>query len=294
MTIENNDDGFDSAFNEASLDQELLSDDEVIIKDEIIKDGDEEGIKAAEEPVNIWANANSDQRSAYDNLVSENARLSHKLNSDEGRVGALQRKINELQTIPSGGEQPTAKDIVKAMQSPEDMAIFKAEYPDMDDAIESRIAMADIQTQKIVQKKIDDALAPFKADKEINDKESALKYADSQDAAVESVHEGWKDIVASSEFSTWLDGQPAATKELIHSEAAEDAAALIGYFKSSQPQDNYSEANFNGGTTVTDIQRKRQKQLNDSAGIRSRSTRSSMEHTAPDDFDSAFDMYANS
>lgn len=297
MTIESTPDDFDFAFDEVAGKEELLIEnaieeaaEEAI--EEAIPDDEQKVVEAVEAPANIWDNANDNQRTAYDNLVAENTRLSHQRNSDAGRVGALQRKLNELQAKPSGGDMPTAKDVAKAMQSPEDMETFKSEYPDMADAIESRIAMADVENRKIIQQKIDDAVKPFREDKARNDQASALSYANEQDAAVESAHEGWKDIVASVEFSEWLNHQPAATKELIHSEAAEDAAALVGYFKASQPQEGNSETNTNGDTSVTEIQRKRQKQLNDAAGIPSKSTRSDLGRYAPDDFDGAFDMYA--
>lgn len=304
MTIENAHEDFDSAFDEVAGNEQVFNEQPVI--EEVIDDleVDDEGAiepeareepEVSEEPINIWAEAPDEQRIAYEKLVTENNRLSHQRNSDAGRVGALQRKVNELQSVSNAvGDTPSAQDIVKAMQSPEDMAAFKSEYPDMDDAIESRIAMKDVETQKLIQQRIDEALTPFRDEKVLRDQALATEQANQQDAALEREHGNWKEIVASTEFSVWLDNQPAVTKELIHSEAAEDAAALIGYFKSSQPQGNYSDNHTQGGNNVTEIQRKRQKQLNDSAGIRSKSTRASNGQSAPDDFDAAFDMYADS
>jgi len=162
------------------------------------------------------------------------------------------------------------------MKTPEAWASFNEEYPDIHDAIESRLEVERSQNQETMNR----ALQPLRAAEE-------ERHVSSQYAALEAAHTDWKDVVKSESFVDWLQEQPNAIQQLSNSNDAFEASKLIDYYKLSQPQEAIATT-----STVTSIQQKRAKQLEDAAGVRSKPGPGATGVIPPDDFDTAFEMFA--
>jgi len=275
-------DDFDSAFDEFSTEEETTSAE--LAPENIEGVAETEEVEAAAEPEaapepeqDIWAEADEGLKSEYDKLRDNNDKLSHQAKSNAGRIGALQRKLNEFQsTSPAGGNQPSANEVAEAMKTPEAWASFNEEYPDIHDAIESRLEVERSQNQETMNR----ALQPLRAAEE-------ERHVSSQYAALEAAHTDWKDVVKSESFVNWLQEQPNAIQQLSNSNDAFEASKLIDYYKLSQPQGEIATT-----STVTSIQQKRAKQLEDAAGVRSKPGPGATGVIPPDDFDTAFEMFA--
>lgn len=275
-------DDFDSAFDEFSTEEETTSAE--LAPENIEGVAETEEVEAAAEPEaapepeqDIWAEADEGLKSEYDKLRDNNDKLSHQAKSNAGRIGALQRKLNEFQsTSPAGGNQPSANEVAEAMKTPEAWASFNEEYPDIHDAIESRLEVERSQNQETMNR----ALQPLRAAEE-------ERHVSSQYAALEAAHTDWKDVVKSESFVNWLQEQPNAIQQLSNSNDAFEASKLIDYYKLSQPQEAIATT-----STVTSIQQKRAKQLEDAAGVRSKPGPGATGVIPPDDFDTAFEMFA--
>jgi hypothetical protein len=267
-------DDFDSAFDEFTESAELTPEDnEAVVAEEVTAESVEEA------PVvdDIWAEADEGLKSEYDKLRENNDKLSHQAKSNAGRIGALQRKLNEFQaTSPAGGNQPSAIEVAEAMKTPEAWASFNEEYPDIHDAIESRLEVERSQNQEAMNR----ALQPLRAAEE-------ERHVTGQYAALEAAHTDWKDVVKSGSFVDWLQQQPTAIQQLSNSNDAFEASKLLDYYKMSQPQEAAATT-----STVTSIQQKRAKQLEDAAGVRSKPGPGATGVIPPDDFDAAFEMFA--
>ena len=277
-------DDFDSAFDEFSTEDETTSAELAPEDTEFVAETEEvEEVEAAtEEPeqapeADIWAEADEGLKSEYDKLRDNNDKLSHQAKSNAGRIGALQRKLNEFQaTSPAGGNQPSATEVAEAMKTPEAWASFNEEYPDIHDAIESRLEMERSQNQETMNR----ALQPLRAAEE-------ERHVSNQYAALEAAHTDWKDVVNSESFVDWLQEQPNAIQELSNSNDAFEACKLLDYYKLSQPLEEIATT-----STVTSIQQKRAKQLEDSTGVKSKPGPGATGVIPPDDFDTAFEMFA--
>ena len=277
-------DDFDSAFDEFSTEDETTSaelapeDTEFVAETEEVEEVEaatEEPEQAPEE--DIWAEADEGLKSEYDKLRDNNDKLSHQAKSNAGRIGALQRKLNEFQaSSPAGGVQPSATEVAEAMKTPEAWASFNEEYPDIHDAIESRLEMERSQNQETMNR----ALQPLRAAEE-------ERHVSNQYAALEAAHTDWKDVVNSESFVDWLQEQPNAIQELSNSNDAFEASKLLDYYKLSQPLEEIATT-----STVTSIQQKRAKQLEDSTGVKSKPGPGATGVIPPDDFDTAFEMFA--
>ena len=275
-------DDFDSAFDEFSTEEETTSAE--LAPENIEGVAETEEVETAAEPEaapepeqDIWAEADEGLKSEYDKLRDNNDKLSHQAKSNAGRIGALQRKLNEFQsTSPAGGNQPSANEVAEAMKTPEAWASFNEEYPDIHDAIESRLEVERSQNQETMNR----ALQPLRAAEE-------ERHVSNQYAALEAAHTDWKDVVKSESFVDWLQEQPNAIQQLSNSNDAFEASTLLDYYKLGLPQEEIATT-----STVTSIQQKRAKQLEDAAGVRSKPGPGATGVIPPDDFDTAFEMFA--
>jgi len=271
-------DDFDSAFDEFAdegvVSSAELAPEEITEETEVVA---EEVTEEAPPEQDIWAEADEGLKSEYDKLRDNNDKLSHQAKSNAGRIGALQRKLNEFQaSSPAGGVQPSATEVAEAMKTPEAWASFNEEYPDIHDAIESRLEVERSQNQETMNR----ALQPLRAAEE-------ERHVNGQYAALEAAHTDWKDVVKSGAFVDWLQQQPNAIQQLSNSNDAFEASKLIDYYKMSQPREEAATT-----STVTSIQQKRAKQLEDSTGVKSKSGPGATGVIPPDDFDAAFEMFA--
>ena len=203
--------------------------------------------------------------------------------SNEGRVSALQQKINQIQhqrAIPVQTHKPPA-DI-----TPEKWTEFEGEYPEIAQAMNARMGAMEEQFAHKMEQQVGQAVEPLQhAERQ--------RFFQVQYAALDAAHSDWKEVVQSEPFTNWLSVQPKAVQQMKTSEDAVDASSLISYYKSSQmPAATEAAPQSEAQSEVADIQAKRQQQLQGATNIPARRSSGGNNAIPEDDYDAAFAAYA--
>jgi hypothetical protein len=276
---------FSTAFAEAAAareaEQARLSepDDDDAVGEPAPDRGDGDG--GGDEPPDIWARAPEAARSAYQQALAEQERLRHSVHSNAGRVSALQRKINELEShlgrqvsaaaAPPG--TPSAQEINDAMQTPESWASFTEEYPEVARAVDSRIG------REIAR--LEQTLSPLREQIVKQQQAEAQQFQHSQEGELSKAYPNWKQTINTPEFHEWFQSQPTSIQTLVESDYADDAIALLNYYSGSM-----RERGAPNTGRVSEIQAARQRRLEQSVETPSR--RGAQRPLDEDDFSSAF------
>ena len=232
--------------------------------------------------VDIWADATDEQRSAMESVRRERAEIEHRYKSDEGRVSALQRKINELEAVQHQAPvaAPTAMPI-----SEEGIDSFREDYPDIADAVDKMVQSKMTteregfsQAMSQMQQQMNQAIQPFQESEQ-------QRYVDTQLQALESSHPDWREVAQSSGFMEWMNVQPETIRSMFNSDSAQDAAYLVGSFKQTLPRSPIVEQ-------ITSQQSSNKQALNEAVTPRSRRTATTTT-SAPDDYEAAFDYWVD-
>ena len=223
-------------------------------------------------------------------LEQENERLKHSDASQRGRLGAYQKQINELQrkqqefdaakpTNPSGEPQndnQQKQDMAESM-GVDDWKEFAEDFPDMARAFESRLK-ADQQKQAQLEQQVSElrsAVQPIQ-------QQAHEQQLQSEYARLESRHDDWREVVNAPEFQTWLQSQNPTIQSLSESESADDASALLDFYKGvSGPGNDNSRAQQHD---------KRKSRLANAQTVSRRGA--GQRSGTPEDFDAAFEHYA--
>ena len=199
----------------------------------------------------------------------------HKYNSDLGRQNAFQRKVNE--------QQDYIKQLESQMQrsSPTDMtpAEWKAvqdDYPDIAQGVQAQFASLEARHQAEVAA-IRNELKPMQ-------EQAADAYVQSQFQILSNQHPDYAEIAQSPEFGAWVASQPNNVQSMIESTDAGEAAYLIQTYKNSLAP--VQPAN-------TELKQRRDKQLQQAQTIPKRGGRTVSNLPPDDDFEAAFDFYAD-
>ena len=315
---------FESAFNEIAenkdggdanedLDADLgdeLDDKSDEKKDDESDNLDDDKAKSDDkEEVDIYAGMSEDVKAHFLGIEEENKNLNHRLDSDAGRVSAFQLKINsmekEIQNIRQGstaGDQPSKTEISDAMSgSDEGWEQFSKDYPEVAEAIDSRLS----QAGKATQESVENTLAPVIEKQAKNTETEALAAATAARAPVTELFPEWEEEVQKPEFSLWLDEQSPGVQALSASDDSKDASLLIGlYDEHLVANDKPSlKAEVKDKEIVpgpgdepeekkTTLAARRAQQLEDGATIKSKNSRIDPSKEPADDFDAAFNFHA--
>jgi len=263
--------------------------------------------KAAEEKEDPYAGLSPEAKARVIALEEQNKELTHRINSDAGRVSAFQRKVNdlegEIQSIrtgsTSGNDQPSNAQIADAMKgSDEQWEQFRQDYPEVAGAIDSRLEKAG----KATQETIESTLAPVK-ERQARDQQSEVEAA--AKAAVDAVAEvypTWTEAVQTEDFKTWLDKQPPGVVALSFSDEPADASALIGLYDGhlvAEGQPSLKASDPGPGVEKTEKQKeaeklaaKRAQQLADGTTVKSKPSQIGPGDGESDEFETAFAAFA--
>lgn len=222
-------------------------------------------------------------------LEQENERLRHSDASQRGRLGAYQRQINELQRKQQELEsaRPTSQtgepqtddqqrqDMAESMGM-DDWDEFKEDFPDMARAFEARLK-ADQQRQAQLEQQV----AELRSAVQPMQQQAHEQQLQSEYARLSDRHSDWQEVVNAPEFTEWLQSQNPSIQQLAESDSADDASALLDFYKGSHGL---------GDDTSRATHDKRQSRL---ANAQTVSRRGAAQRSgAPDDFDAAFEHYA--
>lgn len=280
---------YESAFEEFSKDSTADRDEYHVDRDKKPEPEDEQDDAAAigdegDEP------PEDDLATRLKALEEENERLKHSDASQRGRLGAYQRQINELQrkaqelesakpTNSSGESQSDdqqKQDMAESM-GVDDWKAFAEDFPDMARAFEARLK-ADQQRQAQLEQQISElrsAVQPIQ--QQAHEQQLQSEYARLQDR-----HNDWREVVNAPEFQTWLQSQNPTIQQLAESESADDASALLDFYKG-----------VNGGGDDNSRAQQHDKRQSRLANAQTVSRRGAAQRSgAPEEFDAAFEHYA--
>lgn len=160
-------------------------------------------------------------------------RLEQRLRNTEGHIGGLTSEVKRFQKELQGAtaaaakasQAPTATQIAAASATMEKWQSLKNDFPEWAEAIDERLSgLAPAATPSVDVEGIRSEI------REELGKEFDRKV---EHRLVDIAHRGWRQLVNTSEFRTWLAAQPDDVRRLSASEYAEDAIDLIDRYKAS-------------------------------------------------------------
>lgn len=294
---------FESAFSEHAAAKDGVTDaiepEEELSLDDV--DGEDLNL---DNNIDIYAGLSDDGKAEVEKLQQANIDLTHRINSDAGRVSAFQRKVNgleqEIQTIREGGTagQPDPNQIADAMSGSDDEWVqFTEDYPDVAKAIDNRLGKAGQATQE----SIDSTLAPIKEQHQRTIVNEAEATANNAVEAVTNVFPQWKEAINSNEYKVWLDTQPPGIQALQESHDTADAISLIEMFDNNLVANGQPtlKATPNNGVEALEVKdkadelkAKRERQLQDGTTVTSKSAGVDPGGESVNEFEKAFAYHA--
>ena len=269
-------DDFDAAFAEFSVAEEpAVVEDEPTNEDDSEPDeqGDTETKQEPEQEDDPLAGLNEAQRKRFEELQRRAAEAEHAAKSQIGRVSALTRKLHELGNAKQ--QDPKQEDATPLPGDPE-WESFKADFPEMSTAVEKRLAAM----EKALAERVGQVAQPIQ-------QMQREQYLRNQFAALEAAHPDYQTVAASDGFRSWLATQPPQVQQLIGSEDASEASWLLSTYKALTGQARQ------GQSDVTALREKRKAQLQQSAGVPAKGSTNPSVGGAPDDYEAAFQFFAN-
>jgi hypothetical protein len=178
----------------------------------------------------IWANATPEQKAAFEAASQQGEAFAQYKRSNEGRIAAFQRQIDELKQVLNQKDQTTqqaAVDPAAILQDPK-VQKLKDDYPDIYEPIETLIGSVLNQTSAV-------AKTAESAVQKIQQTEQS-QAVDREVETLAKTHPDWLEQVNSKEFPEWLQAQPNYVQEVVRRNAqaitnAEEAAHVLGMFK---------------------------------------------------------------
>lgn len=251
--------------------------------------------EAEEEPAESEAKASPDKSTdeppepdPISKLQAERDEWRHRYQSDAGRVGALQKKLNALEAqLQERSSAASNKDELTDEQRAE-LAQFKEDSPELVHQMEIMLA----EERKRMREELTAELTPVRDQLQTFHKRSQESDEDFQERLVEEQHAGWKNIVRSPEFVAWAVQQPPGVRSLAESSVAEDAIYLIDQFKqvNSQGKVDKTPAAVTGDSKADRLKAQRERQLANAEAVPS--SRVSKKDAVDEDFESAFKHFA--
>jgi len=244
-------------------------------EEEPASEGPAEQPKAA--AADPFANATPEQKAAWQEAQAKIAKLDQSDRSNRGRLGAMQRRINELMAKSTAGSPTTAPaDGKKAAKPTKDSYLesdeykaFADEYPEVAGPFGKIVSSLEQRLAKHEER--------FSAEEQA-ELESAL---DEQVELLTEQHPDWQEVLAADTpvFMEWLGTQPRHIQEAAYRNAevivdAAEAADVYSRFKAfrsgngagdSSKTDASGKGRSNGKPQLTG---RRQRQLESAAGAR--------------------------
>lgn len=192
---------------QASAAPESSADDESADESEA---GDAEDVEDTEEiePEDIWAAASEDQRKAFKDLE-------HRYKSDQGRVTAMQKQLDQLKQQLTEARQAKPESPPKNDDNAVDWAAFERDYPDEAKAFKAMQKQSDEKIEQLTQ-----ALQGMQ-------NQTSMQLPDLLDAT----RPGWRETIESKDFDIWLAGQEDDSKARYTSTKVADAVSLLNDYE---------------------------------------------------------------
>jgi len=274
--IKNDDKDFEDAFDEFASSDEVDSGEQHGDNDENDDTGLDDSRVDDDTDVSV-----DDEESELERLRKEKEELEHYKKSNEGRVSALQQKINDLMEQRIAESQSQSDDDNSDDNDDDEWNLLKEEDEFLAEQLEKRLQKERELIRNEMMQEIESKLQPIEQDRE-------QAYINAQIAALSEKEPEWEDIVQSEGFSQWIESQPAPVQSLVQSVNADDYLYLINSYKSMNGISN--SENTNQSAPADEIKRKRQEKLQSNVAVKQRNT--GRVSGPPDDFEGAFEYFA--
>lgn len=206
----------------------------------------------------------------------------HRFNSVNGRVNAYQRQIDQYKEQLAQQEQRSAEigdNPQGSGMSDDKWNALKEDYPDIAEAMEAQLNGIRSQYETELNS-LKQEVQPLK---QYQEQTQYDQHFNSQLQALESQHPDWQDIVKTDDYAQWLETQPPSVQQLMNSTDAQDNIFLLNTFKATRaPQ----------APAQNPVTSKRERQLRQAQSIPGRSTTGGQSDIPSDDFEAAFNYYA--
>ena len=210
----------------------------------------------------IWADADPKLKQEWNTLW-------HRASSDAGRISALTKKLQEMESQIEA--KKTAPPPTSDGDTPDEWAKVRGEYPDIVGPFERRLQSLESQLRDAVGEKIQTA--------QRQQQEYSERIANNT-ALLRQYHPDLSEIVVSPDFAVWKSNLPGAFAQLLDtSEDPREVGTLLQMFK--------DQRRANGSSEVEE-KRRLQKASATVLPTRQNTTQSS---GPPDDYNRAFDYY---
>lgn len=236
----------------------------------------------------IWANAPPELREAREKELRD---LNFRLSSQQGRVSALHRKLQERerqqQPGQDGGGQPEARRADEGGEPANDpLATLKEEYPE--------IAAPIVATIESLQQQIADLSQPVTSMAEAQ----AQTFKAQQYGILAQRHPDWQELAQDDRWGGWIEAQPRAVQEAfarnVDVSDGKEAAWVLDLFKADMgisaptPAPSPTPAPTPAPSPAPTADQRRQKQL-DAGRDGGSGGGPTVTNELPDDFDAELD-----
>jgi hypothetical protein len=286
---------FDTAFNEIA--EERDSDP---VEEEVVDEVPEETPEP--EPVvevDPYEGMTEEVKAKFLALEGSKDSLQHTIDSDAGRVRAFQLKVNDLETeiktIRTGATAgPSMSQISDAMKgTDEEWDKFGESYPDVAGAIDRRLEKVGVATETAIA----ETLKPINEKANVDAHNQRATENKTRVAEVAETFPTWTEAVKTTEFESWLAGQPHGVAQLAESDDTRDASTLIGLYDTHLVADGKPTLRVDPPTGVnevqlTELEKKRAKQLEDGASPASKKAGINTDGPDTTEFENAFAVFA--
>lgn len=159
--------------------------------------------------------------------------LEHKARSDSGRVGALQRQIDEQRQrlealqLQGKGDSKEAAAIEEKIEELELDPALLDDFPELGSLVKfAKDTHAElVKLRGTVQEKV---LTPAQ-------QKAAMEREAQEYEALKTIHPDFEEIDGNPAFAQWINDQPPAVRNLAFSDSAADVSAALTYFKQANP-----------------------------------------------------------
>lgn len=221
-----------------------------------------------------------------DSLTQQRDHYQHGFDANRGRVSALQKKINELESskpADNNNEQSTGDPVNPegSGMTDDQWSEFVEEYPEMAAALDAKLNHVTQTINARLDSEVNSRLEQIQVELNPLSQRAHEEHLQSQLKLLNEKHPDWEEVVSSAEFSKWIGEQPEPVQALANSQAAKDAAYVI---------DTYKALN-SVAVQQPSVTNDRKERLQQNLGVKAKGARQAA--GVPDDFDSAFDYFSS-
>ena len=241
----------------AQIAGELWEGKEPVHEEEQLQTEPEDGEQSKEEKGEEQQQPSGDHaalKAMFDDFASN---LDRRLKPLEGRVGALQRDIQQQkqaaeQAAKMAQEAPTAQQMADAAQNEEDWKMLKEDFPEWARILDARTD----QIRSEFRKEISQFQIPQGGGEDVDAKLQEMRL-DYERKLLTVKHPDWRDKVNSAEYKTWLAQQPQAFQAKAQTSTdALECIAILDRYEQGKPK-----------KSATEIKQDREKRLQSSESM---------------------------